>query len=639
MKLNKSLLLGVASVMSLASCSDWLDVNTDPNAPNSAVASYNRLLPHIEFYTNHAYMIGTQPVAYICGQVTQNARTGNQGSYAQWQMTEWRTTTCYQWFYVGAGSNFEQLIKSATEAEAWHYVGVGHLIKAYGMILMNDIHGEMPYADAWTENTRPVYNTGKEMFQLALEDIDAGIENLKKTQNTAAFPLSSGDYWGNGDVSKWIKFGYLLKARMLNKLMKKGNGNASDLKYDPQAILACLENGPQSIDDNMAIFHEDNNDSSNQDVLGWGEPIDYNPLYSIIGVNSNVYFTRYVFDNLTNFAGNGIEDPRADKILPWARSMKSANTPEVAYEQKVKWSEDGKWRRTVGLDMNTTIRTEGAPYSTVWGKKVWKEGETKLSDSPIARFYCDNQKRAGDTIFVQQRSGGTGYYGGSDLCVYLDNLKGSGDSRSAMSGTFFTRATGVTYVGTYAEACFIKAEVLMRQGNSQGAFVAYQNGVRASMQSMNVKLNQWNSAFPELARTCPSYGAMSEADIENYVQNGLGTSGDLTIGKIMTQKHLALGFSIEIWNDMRRYDYDESVFLGWHRPAEYDVNPNSKLTVPEGKQPRRWRVSSHEYRYNHAQLNAIGTKIPEADCSYNNGDWWNKPDMWTIPVWWDSTQD
>ncbi len=132
---------------------------------------------------------------------------------------------------------------------------------------------------------------------------------------------------------------------------------------------------------------------------------------------------------------------------------------------------------------------------------------------------------------------------------------------------------------------------------------------------------------------------MSEADIENYVQNGLGTSGDLTIGKIMTQKHLALGFSIEIWNDMRRYDYDESVFLGWHRPAEYDVNPNSKLTVPEGKQPRRWRVSSHEYRYNHAQLNAIGTKIPEADCSYNNGDWWNKPDMWTIPVWWDSTQD
>ena len=626
MKLNKLFLLGAASLMAMTSCNDWLDVNTDPNAPNSQVIAYSQLLPHVEFYTNHAYMIGTQPIGYLCGQLTQNLRTGNQGSYAQWQLTEWRTTTCYQWFYVGAGSNFEQLINSAIADEAWHYAGVGYLLRAYGMIMMNDLHGELPYSDAWGENTRPHYNTGKEMFQLALQDIDAGIDYLKKTQGVAADALSVGDYIGKGNANSWLKFGYLLKARMLNKLMKKGEGKAEDLKYDAQAILDALANGPQSNEDNLTIYHEDNNDSSNLDVLGWGEPIDYNPLYSVCGMNSNIYFTRYVYDNLTNFANGGIEDPRADKVLPWARSTKSADTPEEIYGQKVKWSEDGLWRRTVGVDMNTTIRTEGAPYTTSW--------------SNAKGFYCDSPTRTGDTIFIHQRSGGTGYYGGKDLLVYLNNVKNGGsDNPSALSGTFLTRATSVTFVSSYAEACFIKAEVLFKKGDKEGAFKAYQDAVRASMDAMNVKLNQWDTQYPHLAKTCPSFGAIADADIDNYVNNGLGTAANLTIGKIMTQKHISMLFSQEIWNDMRRYDYDENVFLGWHVPAEYYINPNSKLTVPEGKQPRRWRVSSHEYRYNHAELNAIGPKVPGADTSYNDGDWWNKPDMWTINIWWDSTQE
>src|SRR3712207_7429642 len=49
-------------------------------------------------------------------------------------------------------------------------------------------------------------------------------------------PLSVGDNWNNGDVTKWVKFCYLLKARWLNHLSKKQPGKWQDGKYDETTI-------------------------------------------------------------------------------------------------------------------------------------------------------------------------------------------------------------------------------------------------------------------------------------------------------------------------------------------------------------------------------------------------------------------
>lgn len=56
---------------------------------------------------------------------------------------------------------------------------------------------------------------------------------------------------------------------------------------------------------------------------------------------------------------------------------------------------------------------------------------------------------------------------------------------------------------------------------------------------------------------------MTQTDIDNYLNNGIGTEENITLGKILTQKRLALHFSMEIWNDMRRYDFNPELFLGW----------------------------------------------------------------------------
>ena len=105
----------------------------------------------------------------------------------------------------------------------------------------------------------------------------------------------------------------------------------------------------------------------------------------------------------------------------------------------------------------------------------------------------------------------------------------------------------------------------------------------------------------------------------------------------MTQKRIALHFSMEIWNDMRRYDFDPEIFFGWGIPAYHDINEDGLKHIPAGKHYRRWMQCSHEFNYNAANLKAIGSEVPGADTS---SDMWNtEDDAFTINVWWDSTQE
>jgi len=250
------------------------------------------------------------------------------------------------------------------------------------------------------------------------------------------------------------------------------------------------------------------------------------------------------------------------------------------------------------------------------------------------KWYIDSDSpaRMGDTVYVESTSSSKGYASNVDL-LYR-RVAGNDDTRE--SGSFYTRVSSPTYMGTYSEACFIKAEVLFNQGNKSEAFNAYKEGIKASIDFMNVKLEAWCAEDQDLA-SCPSFAPMAQADITNFLNNGIGTAANLTLGKILTQKRIALHFSVEIWNDMRRYDFDPDLFLNWDMPAFYSKSAAAQKGIPTGKQFRRWRQCSHELNYNSKNLHAIGAEVPGANTSL---DQWNSADdVWTINVWWDSTQE
>ena len=622
MKLLKSIILCGICMMALAltSCDSWLDVNTDPENPSSASATYENRLAHIEFYTNSGSQFAAWRTTMSMGDWTRNYNGSTYWHMSYWNPQQGAVTTAYQWWFVGAACNIEDMYEKAMADEAWHYAGVARVIYAYGFMLMTDLHGEMPFTEALGEDATPSYDNGKTIYLGCLKALDEGLELLAKSQNPALPALSVGDWWCGGDVQKWIKFGNLLKARWINKLIKKGAGSYLDGKYDTQAILDALAKGPQSTADNVIINHTDDN-STTHDVLGWDEPVDYSPLYSVSGMNSGYMATKMLYDNLTNFGGYGVEDPRADKILPWAYSP---NAAEGEYKLK-----DG-WRRTLGVDM-----VSQASPSLV-------NGPIRASYSSDKKWYVDTElpERMGDTVYVEATSSSKGYAANRDLLYRRSNVltgaAGEDVLTAAESGTYYTRVSSPTYLGTYAEACLIKAEVLFNSGDKNGAFAAYKEGIKSSMEQMNIKLNLWCNEDAGL-KACPSFTPMAQADMDNFLANGIGSAADLTLGHILTQKRIALNFSVEIWNDMRRYDFNPELFFGWGIPALHDVNATALKGIPAGKDFRRWRQCSHEFNYNAANLQEIGHQVPGANMSL--AQWNQADDAWTINVWWDSNQE
>ncbi len=612
MKSIKSIIIGGFALLavSLTSCGSWLDCNVDPENPSSASATYQTRLPFIEFFTNSSTQFAAWYTNLAMGDWTRNYDGGSYWAASYWVPTA--PVAPYQWWFVGAACNVDDMYEKAMAAGAYHYAGAAKLIRAYGFMLMTDLYGEMPYTEALGANATPAYDDGKTIYLGCLSELDEAIDLLGRTQEATLPSLAQGDFWNNGDVAKWLKLAYLLKARYCVKLSKKQAGSYLEGKYDAATILDCLSKAQQSNADNTVINHTDDNGSYHEFL--WGEPVDYSPFYSVCGMNSGYMVTKMLYDNLTNFAGYGVEDPRADKIIPWAWSKKSDNTPAG-----VKFVRN--WRRSLGVDMVTSesLSLVGGPLRAGF-------------DPEKGGWYIDSNEptRLGDTLYVEATSSSKGYASNRDL-LYRRN----GSDESKESGSFYSRVSAPTYVGTYAEACFIKAEVLFNQGNKGEAFNAYKEGIKAAIEQMNEKLNVWVSEDASLA-DCPSFTPMAQADIDNFLANGIGTAADITLAKIMTQKRIALQFSMEIYNDMRRYDYDPEIFMGWGIPARHAIDATALKVIPNGKQYRRWMHCSHELNYNAKNLQAIGEKVPGADMSL---DLWNKADdVWTINVWWDSDQ-
>lgn len=616
MKFIKSIILcGICLMgLSLTSCDKWLDVNVDPENPSDMTATYEARLPHIQFYTNSATQFANWRTSMSMGDWTRFSSNGSTYYHmSYWNPQTGAVTTAYQWWFVGAACNIKDMYDKAIAAEAWHYAGVARIIYAYGFMLMTDLHGEMPFTEALGEDATPAYDNGKTIYLGCFAALNEGLELLAKSQDPSLPSLAEGDWWNKGDVQKWIKLGNLLKARWINKLNKKGAGSYLEGKYDAQAILDALAKGPQSNADGTIINHQDEGTNTTTDVLGWSEPVTYSPLFSVCGMNAGYAVTDMLYQNLTNFGGYGVEDPRADAIIPWAYSP---NAKEGDYKL------EAGWRRSIGIDMtsqNSPTLTNGtvrASYSAAKGG-WWID--------------TDVEECKGDTVYVECTSYSKGYHKGVDMFV----RRAAGDDNSRESGSFYTRASSPTYVGTYAEACFIKAEVLYNQGNTSGAYDAYKEGIKASMELMNEKLAVWCSEDENLAK-CPSFQVMPQDEMDNFLANGIGTAADLTLGHILTQKRIALHFSVEIWNDMRRYDFNEDLFFNWGIPALHDINASALKGIPAGKHFRRWKQCSHETNYNSANLHAIGNEVPGADMSR---DQWNTADdAWTIHVWWDSDQ-
>lgn len=643
---------GCLLTLGLSSCSDFLDVNVDPDKPNNTTAEVANRVPWIQRMFMYSAGITNYRTSMIAGVLYSTSGTHGPAAVT-WNFAPGTTTSSYQTWFVETAANLNDLYNKAKAENAYHYMAVADIYHALGFMQMLDLYGEIPYTEALGNSPVPAYDDGKTIFNGCVAKLDEAIKLLSEAQPATATPLSKGDLMNGGDAQKWLKMAYGLKARFLLKLSKKA-------EFDPEAILDCLSKGPQSIDDNsvMPCYN------SGQDVTDYlmGDPIMTNGSWNCVAYGTTQRITKYYTDLLTDMRGAGVEDPRYTKIVPavmtnikvvdgkvqsydWARSKGVDCHGDCERLKAVGWNSivAPTWAAT---NKDITYDIADATARDKFVSDIQKLHKTTVDGTKVKVTYqtgsvfvnSTNYAYAGDTAYVSLRSNskltGNQTKEENDVYWYFSTNEALNAGAVGSTGSFQTRPVSDFEIMTYHEACFIKAEVLFRKGDKAGALAAYKAGIKAHLDYMQKKLTAWKGQ----GFSNPDMLPMDDSKISAYLASDAvcQNASDLKMSDIMLQKYVAMGCSLENWNDMRRFNYGAGnikdfgvVYPGFDRSVLFTGTDKLKGTSKDDPKywPRRWRLpATLELSYNEAQALAVNKHAEDTD-------------IWSYPVWWDCETD
>lgn len=314
-KLITTCLIMATGILFFTSCTKKIDdAYVNPNAPIKPLIE--ELMPNIvnamcNHFTASTTNFGPQQDGQYVGRYIQFWATNT--SVNQYDMMGMTTTNSAaaasdiggsQWgmHYVAMGQNLERVIEWGTEEKKWDYVGVAHIIRAFGWLAVTDMHGEVIVDQAFDQTRLTFsYNTQAEAYEAAKRNIRLGIEYLNMTgDGVSAINLEKGTSFSSmkGDREKWKKLGYAIMARIFHRTTNKSNYQPDSVIY--YANLAMTNNA----DNSYILFAGVNNNTKSF----------YAPARGNIGVLRQ---TRFAADLMTglNAAFPGVEDPRAWYIL------------------------------------------------------------------------------------------------------------------------------------------------------------------------------------------------------------------------------------------------------------------------------------------------------------------------------------
>jgi hypothetical protein len=494
----------VAALTLAAACHDFLDVNVNPNTPQSVSA--NLYLPPMLYWMATAPQYDGRFVGRYTQQWTLPGTAlstwdrmgydpGSDNGAEQWRDVYW-----------SLGQNLIDMNAKASAEQRWDLLGVGLVLKAWGWQVLTDLHGPIIIKEAFDQSRTTFDYDGQDYAYQEVERLlDSAIVLLRRTDG-AVDPtyLAQGDHIYNGNRVKWLRFAHGLLALHLNHLSNKA-------VYDAARVMAEVDSSfTGNADDALMSYTGVSPD--NLDRNFWGRT--RNNI-------TNYRQTQFIVNLMNGTAFGGGTDSNA--IDPRMSRMLSP-------------SPDGQYR---GLDINAV-------------------GGGILSTSPQ---YPQN-------FFGYVGTGGLG-----------------------LPGRYLFDDKARIPVMTYAQLQFVKAEAALLAGNQAVAKTAYVNGISASIDFVNAR-NLDAGQTPSQITGTQKATFLADTNI---------VPATLTLSHIMSQKVIAqFGWGHnEMWMDMRRYHYADTVFRGFAPPT--NLYPDNGGLVVQRIRPRY----NSEYVWNRTGLHAI----------------------------------
>ncbi|BAH40239.1 MAG TPA: SusD/RagB family nutrient-binding outer membrane lipoprotein [Gemmatimonas aurantiaca] len=297
-RLCTALLVG-GLVLPATSCDEFLDVNTNPNAPQ-VVSANLYLAPMIHWmatapqyegrfigrYTQQWYVAATAQTTWD----RMGYDPGSDNGAQQWRDVYWTL-----------GQNLVDMMTKAEAEERWDILGVGYVLKAWGWQVLTDMHGEIIIKEAINQNTFSFnYDSQEFAYQETQRLLNKAIELLQRNDGGVDVAyLARGDKMYGGDRAKWLKLAYAMLAMNLNHYSNKAG-------YKPADVIAAVDKSfASNADDPLLTYPATQND----DINFWGR------TRGNIGGTTFYRQTQFVVGLMNGTAFNGVVDPRLSRML------------------------------------------------------------------------------------------------------------------------------------------------------------------------------------------------------------------------------------------------------------------------------------------------------------------------------------
>lgn len=204
----------VASVFVLFSCSDYLDINSDPNNPTEVTPEL--LLPNAQNATaaklnENMNQLGNLFVYNWANNIEEFIAYQDEMQYIV-------NSTFYDdiWddLYITL-ANFNEIDKTTAENYE-NYRAISKIMKSFYFQYLVDLYGDIPYSEALQRDAdlTPAYDDSQEIYNDLIVQLNEAITLIKDAPATAKDP-GSRDIMFGGDMDEWVKFANTVKLRIL----------------------------------------------------------------------------------------------------------------------------------------------------------------------------------------------------------------------------------------------------------------------------------------------------------------------------------------------------------------------------------------------------------------------------------------
>ena len=542
MKAYKFLLAGVCSMFMFSSCLDeFQKLNTNPEefgtadpaaVFHGATKNYNN--------SSRAHLTGMYSGSMRLMQYLVASGGASSGIYNNLENKTSRTSPSnqiYGNYYSSFGLRLDNLINTLIPAmdtpERYNDIkAVAQILLNHQQWLILDAYGAAPITEAFRNAqgiVTPKYDLyqksaredGMPMYKVIDSEVKAAVATLMAS-NADQAALGTSDFFYNGDIQKWIKFGNTLRVKMAQRL------ELADKTFYDQVIGEVLTSADKVIASNeeSCLYWHPNDNGDNVDDI---QDITKSYVASAAFVNFLKEYNDPRLPLLIRRNGFGTGNNNAEND-GWFETFKK-NTAD--------WNTNPDYQRFyeryVGMSANPDNAADEFERSAYLARPyVDDEGVEKVMD---IRMHSQVEGR-----FFVKNGGDRGNNNMPNREIEDEQYKFSKETIKQF-----------TPLITYPETCFMIAEIAFKKGAAvagKDATAWMREGIKASME----QYKEWAVVSRVLAQTeatSDNYNPITDENIEAYLAQP--EFQEATLEKIISQAWVELFRNpMEMWAVWKR---------------------------------------------------------------------------------------